>query len=288
MRLYRGNDRPVFAGRTRPSDGNAVEAYLGRSGSRAASLFAEILDHEPEALIHDEFFEHLLPAERIVDECRGHEVREHFRVPRWERYRSTFSGNWRPFSFNLGVELEHFCAEGIGLDRWRRFGFERLDSSNRKGSALFEGVKSGRGASPARSSSRCRRARPTQARINPTPGDVKKIIGRFPLRSLRFYERDAEHPVLAQGVFQHFLVARLKNMERQQGVRKKKAPGSGMTGTWFRQGDGIVHGLREGDRFQHEICTQRTRQASHAFYCKMRRNCAIESWPSACGVPRWA
>jgi thiamine biosynthesis protein ThiS len=39
------------------------------------------------------------------------------------------------------------------------------------------------------------------------PRNVKKIAGRFPLRSLGLYERDAKHPVLSQGKFEQFLVA---------------------------------------------------------------------------------
>ena len=55
--------------------------------------------------------------------------------------------------------------------------------------------------------------------------DVEEVVGRFPLRPLRLDQRDAKHPVLTQGMREYFLVARLKNIERQQGVRKKKRTG---------------------------------------------------------------
>jgi hypothetical protein len=43
---------------------------------------------------------------------------------------------------------------------------------------------------------------------------MEKIAGRFPVHSLWLYKRDAKHPVFVQGKFEHFLIARLKNMER--------------------------------------------------------------------------
>jgi len=51
---------------------------------------------------------------------------------------------------------------------------------------------------------------------------MEKIIGRVPLGPRHFNKRHGEHALLAQGVVEHFAVALLKDMERQQRVRKKE------------------------------------------------------------------
>ena len=47
--------------------------------------------------------------------------------------------------------------------------------------------------------------------------------------------------MLAQGVFEHFLIARLEDMKRQESVRKKKRPGEGHDRDFPGQVDGLVH-----------------------------------------------
>ena len=74
------------------------------------------------------------------------------------------------------------------------------------------------------------------------PGYVEKIVGRIPLGLLRFDQCDAKHPMLAESVLEHFLIARLKNIERQQGVWKEKGTGEGHDGYPIGQNDRRVHG----------------------------------------------
>jgi hypothetical protein len=73
-------------------------------------------------------------------------------------------------------------------------------------------------------------------------GDVEKIIGRFPLAALRLYERDRKHPVLAQGVFEHFLVTRFENVEGQKRMRKKQRAWERHYRDLTWQRDGLIHG----------------------------------------------
>ena len=51
--------------------------------------------------------------------------------------------------------------------------------------------------------------------------DLEEVIFGFPLHALGAEERDAKHSLVREGVREHFTVARLKDVEREQCVRKK-------------------------------------------------------------------
>ena len=83
----------------------------------APGFFAQILNDEPEALIQDEFFEHFLPAKRVIDEGRSHEIREHLGIAELGKIFVHFLGELATVLFQPGIELKHFCTEGVGLHR---------------------------------------------------------------------------------------------------------------------------------------------------------------------------
>lgn len=56
-------------------------AHSERLRGGAASFLAQVLNDKTEPLIHGQLLQDLLPAERVVDEGGGHEIRQHLGVP---------------------------------------------------------------------------------------------------------------------------------------------------------------------------------------------------------------
>ena len=77
----------------------------------------------------------------------------------------------------------------------------------------------------------------------PVPSFVSNLkVGGFPLVALRFDERHRKHPVFSQGVFEHLLVTRLEDVDRQESVRKKQRAREWHHRDPVWQRDGLIHG----------------------------------------------
>ena len=138
------------------------------------------------------------------------------------------------------VELEHFCAERFGLDRgWSR------DST-----VSMLAIGNGVSCSKLAKRTRCRPCRikfdvpsprPTQARINPTVARWKKSSGACQSGQLGLISVHAKHAMLLKRVLQHFAIARLENVKRQQRVRKKDSARQRHDGELLWQSNGSRH-----------------------------------------------
>ena len=134
----------------------------------AASFFAQVLNEEPKALIHGELFEHLLPAERVVDKRRGHQVGEHFGISKVGKILVDLLGQLATVLFKFGIEIEHFSpSASVSTDD------VALDSSGSMraigNGALCSNAEKRTRRKPCRIKLEVPSPRPTQARINPMP-----------------------------------------------------------------------------------------------------------------------
>ena len=62
------------------------------------------------------FLEHLLPAERVVNERRGHEISEHLRIAEIGEITIDFVRKLSSGVLKSLVELEYFRAQRFSLD----------------------------------------------------------------------------------------------------------------------------------------------------------------------------
>ena len=189
------------------------------SSGRAADFFVQILNDETQPLIEHEFFDYLLPKERIVDVIRDPSICQHFHVVQIGKVSIDFSGQLASFRAQLRIELENFRSERFGFDRGRRFRFQRLDRGDRKWRLLFEAGEANTFKS-LQNQAGCSVAATDASTDETDAGDVKEIFGRMPLRTTRFDERDGKHAVMIERVLEHFAVTLFKNIERKQGVWK--------------------------------------------------------------------
>ena len=118
--------------------GGASES-LGKS---AAGFFAQILNDQAQSLIHGQFFEHLLAAQRIVDEGEGHEVGQHLRIGEIGKITIHFCRKLAPGLFESIVQFEDLCAESVGLQRGSFIRLQRFDARDRERVFLNETFKS--------------------------------------------------------------------------------------------------------------------------------------------------
>lgn len=180
----------------------------------AAGFFAQILNDEPEALIQRQFLDYFLPAKRVIDKGGGHEVRQHLRIAEMGKISVHLFRKLAAGVFQFGIKFDDFCAQGIGLDGWGRFGFERFDPGNRKRRALGEPGEAN-ALQTLEDEIRSSITAPHAGANQSDAGDVKEIFGRIPLSTLRLEQGNGKHPVLLQSMLEHFLVAWLEDVEGQ-------------------------------------------------------------------------
>jgi hypothetical protein len=80
----------------------------------------------------------LLSAKRIVDERRGHQVRQHFHISEVGKILVDLLGKLSAGILQFRIKLDHFRAERFRLHGRGGVGFERLDPGDRERTALLE------------------------------------------------------------------------------------------------------------------------------------------------------
>ena len=126
--------------------------------------------------------------------------------------------------FESLVKFQHLCAEGVGLQRGGVVRLQRLDAGDRKRFFLYETVEAD-AAQTLQDQMRGAVAALNTGADKPGGGDMKKISARFPVGAIWPNKCDTKHAMMRERVFEHFAITRLKNVERQQRVRKKQRAG---------------------------------------------------------------
>src|SRR5262245_34586347 len=155
--------------------------YLRRG---VADLVAQIRDERTEALIDRAFLEQPLPAQRIVYECRSHQVRQHFQVAQFGKIPIQFCGQLTAIALQTAVQLEHFCAERFGLDRSWVARLNGIDPCNRKRLFLLE-IGKANASQPLQDQIRRAIAASDTGANQSGGGKMKEILRRMPIWATR-------------------------------------------------------------------------------------------------------
>src|SRR5215472_4483402 len=191
--------------------------------SGVSDFVAQICDEKTEALVERTFFEHALPSQRIVHECRSHKIGEHFQIAQFRKISIDFCRKLAAFVFQVRVKLEHFCSERFGLDRRCIARFDSVDSGDGERRFLLE-TGEAHPLQTLQDQIRCAIAAPDTGANQSYGGEMKEIFWRVPLRAARLDETNAKHAMTLKRVFQHIAIARLENVKREQSMRKKHRP----------------------------------------------------------------
>src|SRR5437667_144553 len=171
-------------------------------------------------------FGHALPSQRIVHECRGHKVRQHFQIAQFRKISIDFCRKLAAFVLQVRVQLEHFCAERFGLDGSCVVRLDDLDLCNRERRFLFE-TGEAHSLQTLQDQIRCAIAAADTGADQPDGSKMEEIFRCVPLWTARFDESHAKHAMMLKCMLEHLAVSRLENVEREQCVRKKHRPRKG-------------------------------------------------------------
>ena len=182
------------------------------------------MDYEAETGIELTLFQNLLPPQRIKDEGRCHQIRQHSEIVEIRQITIELRRQLTVARLEPGVKLQHLCAQCFCLDCGLVLQFYLFKVRNGKRLKLHKAAEANALQTlqnQVRSSIPTTDASPNQT----DGGDVKEIVHRFPLQTVRFDQTYAEHPFAGERMFEHFPITRLENIEWQQSVREKQRAG---------------------------------------------------------------
>src|SRR6476469_10608137 len=185
-----------------------------------AGFIAQILNDETQSCIQVQLLEHLLTAHRILDESRSHQVGQHRQISHVGNVSIDFCRKLPAEGLKTGVKLQDLSAERVcfhcrfvigskcfELGDWKRMQLHKIGEAHPL--QTLQNQIGGAIATTDTGSDQSDRL------------DIEKVVFAFPLRALGPEECDTEHSLVREGVREHFAIAWLENVKREQGVRKK-------------------------------------------------------------------
>lgn len=214
-------------------------------------------DEKAETFADAEFLEDILPAKRIAQEGVRDHVGKHLGILDLRELFIERLGHTVAAFAELGADAQHLRGQRLGFKFLRRTRGQRPDPRDRERSFLEE-------------ASELHPCQPLQDQVGSPivplhagahqadPGDVVKIRRRSPLLDSASQQRNAEHPLLLQGPGQHLPIARLEDVERQQGIGEEQCGqhhhGHVLGEIYWLVGV-EVHGAKRGASFNSYVAT---------------------------------